>query len=54
MGPPKAVIKPAPGDLLLLNPRQIHAVRPSSDEPRITLGHFIGYHGADLPLTLWS
>lgn len=54
LGPPKAVIKPAPGDLLLLNPRQIHAVRPSSDEPRITLGHFIGYHGADRPLTLWS
>ncbi|MFL4496793.1 hypothetical protein ACJ6WD_36975 [Streptomyces sp. VTCC 41912] len=53
-GPPKAVIKPAPGDLLLLNPRQIHAVRPSSDEPRITLGHFIGYHGTDRPLTLWS
>ncbi|MFJ8308908.1 MULTISPECIES: 2OG-Fe(II) oxygenase [unclassified Streptomyces] len=54
LGPPREVIKPAPGDLLLLNPRQIHAVRPSGDEPRITLGHFLGYYGADRPLGLWS
>ncbi|WP_199930825.1 2OG-Fe(II) oxygenase [Streptomyces sp. CB02923] len=54
LGPPKEVIKPAPGDLLLLNPRQIHAVRPPSDEPCITLGHFLGYYGSDRPLALWS
>ncbi|QLE70416.1 2OG-Fe(II) oxygenase [Streptomyces rectiverticillatus] len=54
IGPPVEVVKPAPGDLLLLNPRQIHAVRPSGDEPRITLGHFLGYYGTDLPLELWS
>nr|WP_190128068.1 2OG-Fe(II) oxygenase [Streptomyces mashuensis] len=54
IGPPAVVVKPAPGDLLLLNPRQIHAVRPSGDEPRITLGHFIGYYGQDRPLELWS
>ncbi|MFE3184918.1 2OG-Fe(II) oxygenase [Streptomyces violascens] len=54
LGPPREVIKPAPGDLLFLNPRQIHAVRPSGDEPRITLGHFLGYYGADRPLGLWS
>ncbi|MFD0319270.1 2OG-Fe(II) oxygenase [Streptomyces flavalbus] len=54
LGPPRTVFKPAPGDLLLLNPRQIHAVRPSHDRPRITLGHFIGYHGDDRPLELWS
>ncbi|GHG64919.1 2OG-Fe(II) oxygenase [Streptomyces griseocarneus] len=54
LGPPVEVIKPAPGDLLLLNPRQIHAVRPSGDEPRITLGHFLGYYGTDRPLELWS
>ncbi|MEU5438527.1 2OG-Fe(II) oxygenase [Streptomyces sp. NPDC020719] len=54
LGPPMEVIKPSPGDLLLLNPRQIHAVRPSGDEPRITLGHFLGYYGADRPLALWS
>ncbi|MFI0228073.1 2OG-Fe(II) oxygenase [Streptomyces sp. NPDC017086] len=53
-GPPRTVIKPAPGDLLLLNPRQIHAVRPSGDRPRITLSHFIGFHGEDRPLQLWS
>jgi hypothetical protein len=54
LGPPRTVFKPAPGDLLLLNPRQIHAVRPSGDQPRVTLGHFIGYHGDDRPLELWS
>ncbi|MFJ2738338.1 2OG-Fe(II) oxygenase [Streptomyces sp. NPDC087440] len=54
LGPPKEVIKPEPGDLLLLNPRQIHAVRPSSDEPRVTLGHFLGFYGPDRPLALWS
>ncbi|MFD7921340.1 2OG-Fe(II) oxygenase [Streptomyces sp. NPDC059740] len=53
-GPPQEVFKPAPGDLVLLNPRQIHAVRPSGDAPRITLGHFLGYHGDDQPLVLWS
>ncbi|WP_030608087.1 2OG-Fe(II)-dependent halogenase WelO5 family protein [Streptomyces sclerotialus] len=54
IGPPVEVIKPSAGDLLLLNPRQIHAVRPSGDEPRITLGHFLGYYGPDRPLALWS
>ncbi|MEV4743559.1 hypothetical protein [Streptomyces sp. NPDC049555] len=54
IGPPAQVVKPAPGDLLLLNPRRIHAVRPSGDEPRITLGHFIGYYGTARPLELWS
>ncbi|MCC3769354.1 2OG-Fe(II) oxygenase [Streptomyces sp. UNOC14_S4] len=54
IGPPKVVFKPSPGDLLLLNPRQIHAVRPSGDQPRITLGHFLGYYGEDRPLALWS
>jgi hypothetical protein len=54
LGPPQQVIRPEPGDLLLIDPRRIHAVRPSGDEPRVTLGHFLGYHGADRPLTLWS
>ncbi|AHH97245.1 hypothetical protein KALB_3881 [Kutzneria albida DSM 43870] len=51
---PTAVIKPEPGDLALLNPRLIHAVRPSGDTTRITIGTFIGYLGEDEPLVYWS
>lgn len=51
---PAVVVKPEPGDLALLNPRLIHAVRPSEDTTRITIGTFIGYRGADRPLVYWS
>ncbi|MEU8958874.1 2OG-Fe(II) oxygenase [Streptomyces sp. NPDC048518] len=51
---PVAVVKPEPGDFILLNPRLVHAVRPSQDTPRITIGHFIGYRGEDRPLVYWS
>lgn len=51
---PAVVIKPEPGDLALLNPRLIHAVRPSADATRITIGTFIGYLGEDRPLVYWS
>ncbi|WP_067826551.1 2OG-Fe(II) oxygenase [Actinomadura kijaniata] len=51
---PVAVVKPEAGDLILLNPRLIHAVRPSQDSSRITIGHFIGYLGEERPLALWS
>lgn len=51
---PVAVVKPEPGDLALLNPRLIHAVRPSGDATRITIGTFIGYLGEDEPLVYWS
>lgn len=52
--PPEVVVKPEPGDLILLNPRLIHAVRPSATATRITLGVFIGYFGDDQPLAYWS
>ncbi|MFI6516356.1 2OG-Fe(II) oxygenase [Spirillospora sp. NPDC050679] len=51
---PVEVLKPAPGDLVLLNPRLIHAVRPSGDATRVTIGHFLGYQGEERPLALWS
>ncbi|MFD7162485.1 2OG-Fe(II)-dependent halogenase WelO5 family protein [Streptomyces violascens] len=51
---PAAVVKPAAGDLMLLNPRVIHAVRPSQDSSRVTLGHFLGFMGSDRPLVFWS
>ena len=52
--PPAAIIKPEPGDLILLNPRFIHAVRPSSQSNRVTLSSFVGYFGEDQPLAYWS
>lgn len=52
--PPTSVVKPEPGDLALLNPRLIHAVSPSQDSTRITIGSFIGYQGEDRPLAYWS
>lgn len=52
--PPDLVIKPEPGDLIFLNPRLIHAVRPSATATRVTLGVFIGYFGDDQPLAYWS
>lgn len=51
---PTEVVKPDPGDFILLNPRLVHAVRPSQDSSRVTLGHFVGYMGEDRPLVYWS
>jgi hypothetical protein len=47
-------LSPEVGDLILINTRLIHAVRPVRNEPRITLSCFIGYRGDDSPLIYWS
>ncbi|MGY3295690.1 hypothetical protein ACVWY1_000108 [Pseudomonas sp. TE6288] len=52
--PPDLVVKPEAGDLIFLNPRLVHAVRPSATSTRVTLGVFIGYFGDDQPLAYWS
>jgi len=52
--PPDLVIKPAAGDLFILNPRVIHAVRPVEGEPRVTLGLFLGQVSETGPLVYWS
>jgi hypothetical protein len=51
---PDVVIKPANGDLILLNPRFIHAVRPVLDKDRVTLSAFIGVTSETEPLVYWS
>jgi len=51
---PDLVYRPRPGDLLLLNSQAIHAVRPSHDEDRITMGAWVGYQGPGTPLLYWS
>lgn len=53
---PKAdnAYKPMSGDLLILNSRRIHAVRPTLHDSRITTSCFIGYQSPKLPLVYWS
>ncbi|KQQ62627.1 proline hydroxylase [Pseudomonas sp. Leaf127] len=46
--------RPEDGDLIIINPRFIHAVRPVHHTPRITLSSFIGYFGEQSPLIYWS
>lgn len=46
--------KPEQGDLLILNSRRIHAVKPVFCEQRITVSCFVGYHAINSPLTYWS
>ncbi|EIK94835.1 prolyl 4-hydroxylase, alpha subunit [Pseudomonas sp. M47T1] len=46
--------RPEDGDLIIINPRFIHAVRPVHASPRITLSSFIGYFGEQSPLIFWS
>ncbi|WP_426575374.1 2OG-Fe(II) oxygenase (plasmid) [Xenorhabdus stockiae] len=51
---PDLVIKPKVGDLIILNPRFIHAVRPVKEQDRITLSSFIGVISENNPLIYWS
>lgn len=46
--------KPAKGEILLFNPRHVHAVSASFGKPRLTISTFIGYTAENEPLVLWS
>ncbi|CAB3759068.1 2OG-Fe(II) oxygenase [Paraburkholderia solisilvae] len=54
MRPPDVVVKPDTGDLIFLNPRFVHAVRPVLDKDRVTLSAFIGMTSEAEPLVYWS
>ncbi|KLU14500.1 MULTISPECIES: 2OG-Fe(II) oxygenase [Xenorhabdus] len=54
MPTPDLVIKPKLRDLIILNPRFIHAVRPVKEQDRITLSSFIGVISENDPLVYWS
>jgi hypothetical protein len=54
MSSPDVVIKPVAGDLILINPRFLHAVRPVLEKERITLSAFIGVVSEKEPLVYWS
>ena len=51
---PDVVIKPTLGELIFLNPRFIHAVRPVQKIERITLSAFIGIKSFQEPIVYWS
>lgn len=48
------VIKPQVGELILFRSDCIHSVRPSSGGSRIAASCFVGYYGADSPLSVWA
>ncbi|MFJ3190531.1 2OG-Fe(II) oxygenase [Streptomyces halstedii] len=48
------LIKPEPGDLVLVNTSCVHAIRKITKGRRLTVSGFVGNFGADLPLRCWS
>ncbi|GAA4642380.1 2OG-Fe(II) oxygenase [Gordonia humi] len=54
VGEPALTVRPTIGDAIFIDPRRVHAVAPSADRPRVTVGVFIGVRGGDEPLAVWS
>jgi len=53
--PPDISIQPQQGDLILFNPRFVHAVSPiEEDTLRLTASGFILFEGQNKPLSFWS
>lgn len=52
--PPRLVIHPEAGDLIIFSSRMLHAVTPGRDKHRVGMAAFIGCSGPDKPLTYWS
>lgn len=53
VGSPAVTIHPEVGEAIFIDPRRVHAVRPSGDRPRVTVGLFVGVRGSE-PLAVWS
>jgi hypothetical protein len=54
IGPPRVVIHPDPGDLIIFSSRMLHAVTSCEDGYRVGMATFIGCRSPDKPLTYWS
>ncbi len=52
--PPKLLIKPSIGDLVIFNSELLHNVTPGTGHNRVSISSFIGYRGQHKPLTYWS
>ncbi|MFW0788523.1 2OG-Fe(II) oxygenase [Gordonia sp. CPCC 205333] len=54
VGDPVLTIRPEVGEAIFIDPRRVHAVAPSHDRPRVTIGLFIGVRNQDQALAVWS
>ncbi|MFD4402108.1 2OG-Fe(II) oxygenase [Nocardia sp. NPDC058499] len=54
VGAPALTVRPVVGEAIFIDPRRVHAVAPSHDRPRVTIGLFLGVRGRDEPLGVWS
>ncbi|GAB18149.1 hypothetical protein GOEFS_047_00080 [Gordonia effusa NBRC 100432] len=54
VGEPAVTIRPEVGEAIFIDPRRVHAVAPSHDRPRVTVGLFIGVRNQDQALAVWS
>lgn len=54
VGKPRLTIRPEVGEAIFIDPRRVHAVSPTHDRPRVTVGLFIGVRGREQPLGVWS
>ncbi len=52
--PPKLVLRPDVGDLVIINSHLIHNVTPGYGKERVSISSFIGYKGENKPLSYWS
>lgn len=52
--PPRLVIHPQAGDLIIFSSRMLHAVSPPRGKHRVGMAAFIGCSGPDKPLSYWS
>ncbi|WOC12169.1 2OG-Fe(II) oxygenase [Gordonia sp. MP11Mi] len=54
VGEPAVTVRPGVGETIFIDPRRVHAVAPSGDRPRVTIGLFIGVRADEQPLAVWS
>jgi hypothetical protein len=52
--PSAALIRPGVGELVPMLSNRIHAVRPSSGGPRVSMSCFVGNTGEDERRVLWN
>ena len=52
--PSAALIRPGVGELILMLSNRIHAVRPSSGGPRVSMSCFVGSMGEAERLVVWN
>jgi len=54
IGLPDLVLRPAPGDLIMFNPEQIHAVAAVRTGSRLTASCFLGIRASNQPMSMFA